>query len=44
MRRLTILVDIDDTIEYLCKAWVEWLNEKYGTTVKYEDITDWNIS
>ena len=40
----TILVDIDDTIEYLCKAWVKWLNKQYGTSVKYEDITEWDIS
>ena len=40
MKLLTILVDMDDTIEHLLKAWVEYLNERHGTTVKHEDITD----
>ena len=39
----TILVDIDDTIENLCEAWIDNLNRKYGTTVKLEDVTDWNV-
>lgn len=39
----TVLIDIDDTIEYLCKAWVKWLNNKYNLSVDYNDITDWNI-
>ena len=44
MRKLTVLVDIDDTIEYLLRAWVDYLNDKHGTNVKYDDITDWDIS
>lgn len=40
----TVLVDIDDTIEDLCGAWCRWLNERYGTFVKHEDITDWDVS
>lgn len=42
--KLTILIDIDDTIEYLCRAWVKWLNDRYGTNVQYDDVTDWDIS
>lgn len=40
----TILIDIDDVIENLCEAWVEWLNKQYGTSVDYTDITEWDIS
>lgn len=41
---LTILVDIDDTIENLCEEWVDILNKKHGTNVCYEDVTEWDIS
>ncbi len=41
---MTILVDIDDTIENLCECWCAFLNEKYGTAVLAEDIQDWDIS
>lgn len=44
MEHLTILVDMDDTIECLSEAWVDYLNTRYGTTVKHEDITEWNVS
>ena len=41
---ITVLVDIDDTIEYLSKAWVKALNNEYGTNVDYKKIRGWNIS
>lgn len=41
---MTILVDMDDTIEYLLKAWVRGANETYGYDVAYDDITDWDVS
>ena len=44
MRKLTILIDMDDTIEFLCKAWVKWLNNQYGTNVRHEDIREWDVS
>lgn len=44
MKFLTILVDMDDTIEHLLKAWVEYLNERHGTSVKLEDITEWDLT
>lgn len=44
MKKLTILIDMDDTLENLCAEWVEYLNEKYGTNVKHSDITDWDMS
>lgn len=40
---ITLLVDMDDTIENLIPAWVEWLNNKHGTNVKPDDVTDWNM-
>lgn len=44
MKTLTILVDMDDTLENLCEKWVDYLNDKHGTDVKYSDITDWDMS
>lgn len=41
---MTILVDMDDTIEQLLKAWVSRANEKYGRNVTLEEITDWNVA
>ena len=29
MKHLTILVDMDDTIESLASAWVDYLNDDY---------------
>lgn len=34
---------MDDTIEDLLKAWLEWLNKKYGYDVKYEDVDHWAL-
>ena len=44
MRQLTILVDMDDTIIKLLDAWVAWLNHSFGTDVKPDDITSWDVS
>lgn len=35
---------MDDTVEHLTKAWVEYLNKRYGTSVQHSDIVDWDIS
>lgn len=40
---ITLLVDMDDTIENLLPAWAKWLNGKHGTSVKADDITDWDV-
>lgn len=40
---ITLLVDMDDTIENLLPAWAKWLNGKHGTSVKSDDITDWDV-
>jgi len=41
---MTILVDMDDTIEKLLEAWVNRANEKYHRNVSLDEITDWNVS
>ena len=41
---MTILVDMDDTIEQLLKAWLCRVNEKYGYSVTLDQITDWNVA
>jgi len=44
MKKLTILVDMDGTIESLLDVWLDRLNKKYNRNVKTEDIKDWDIS
>ena len=44
MKKLTILVDMDDTIEQLLQAWVRGANETYNRNVAYDDITSWDVS
>lgn len=44
MRHLTLLVDMDDTIEDLTTPWVNSLNQTHGTSVQKKDINDWNLS
>ncbi len=41
---MTILVDMDDTIEQLLDAWVKRANEKYHRNVSLDEITDWNVA
>lgn len=43
IKRLTILIDMDDVLENLVECWVAALNRKHVTTVKPEDITNWLI-
>ena len=44
MKRLTILVDMDDTIEDLSGAWAEWLNSKYGLHTHRDELRDWDVA
>ena len=41
---MTILVDMDDTLEQLLKAWVARANEKYGQHITLDQITSWDVS
>ena len=34
-------VDMDDILENLLDAWVEWLNEKYNLSVNSNEIDEW---
>lgn len=43
MRKLTVLVDMDDTIEGLAKAWADYLNLRHGTSVSPTELTDWEV-
>ena len=43
MKRMTILVDMDDTIEQLVQALVKKTNEKYCRCATVDDVTDWSI-
>lgn len=40
----TLLIDCDDTIIDLLKAWVRELNKKSNTNISEWDICSWNIS
>lgn len=41
---MTILVDLDNVLINTGQAWVDILNEKYGTNVDYDDVTEWDIT
>lgn len=41
---MTILVDMDDTIEYLLVAWIHCLNKLYHKNVEYNDSVSWDVS
>ena len=41
---MTILVDMDDTMEQLLKRWVARANEKYGQDITLDQITSWDVS
>ena len=40
---MTILVDMDDTIEQLLKALVKRANERFGRCATVDEVTDWSI-
>ncbi len=41
---MTILVDMDDTIEQMLKAWLDGANKKYGRNVACEESVSWDVS
>ena len=43
MKKLRILVDMDDTIEYLLMAWIDCLNKRHGASVNWQEIREWSI-
>lgn len=44
MDKLTILVDYDDTLFPLLPRWVYELNRRFGTSVDYESLDNWDIT
>lgn len=44
MKKLTILVDMDDTVEHLLPAWVDRLNAEHSLDKKIEDMTEWDMT
>lgn len=38
-----IVTDMDDVLVSLLDAWIDYFNTKYNKSVKYEDITDWDM-
>ena len=40
---MIVLLDMDDVLDDLLPAWVNWLNEKHGQSVSVEDITQWDM-
>jgi len=42
MRKLRVLCDADDCLENLSKVWADEVNFKFGTNVKWQDITEWD--
>lgn len=41
---IKVAIDIDDTLIDLLPAWVDWLNNHYGTNVDYKSITEWDMT
>lgn len=41
---MVILVDLDNVLINTGQAWVDTLNNRYGTTVKYDDVSEWDMS
>lgn len=40
---LRILIDMDDTIEHLLSTWIKCLNSRYKTSVKQDEVTQWDL-
>ena len=43
MRKLTILVDMDDVLNNLLEVWLNQLNCAYDLMVRYQDIRKWDM-
>ena len=44
INELVICSDFDDTINELLPAWLKWLNEHHNLSVRYEDVTGWDMT
>lgn len=41
---MVIGIDFDDVINNMLEAWIDELNKKHGTSVKLEDMADWELA
>lgn len=41
---MTILIDMDDVLEDLVSGWVYYINDRFGTHVRPQDVKDWNMA
>ncbi len=41
---MRILIDADGVLEDLSQEWVLYLDEKYGYSVEYEDLKEWDMT
>lgn len=41
---MTILVDMDDVLEQLVVGWVQYVNERFGTSTTAQDVCQWDMS
>lgn len=44
MKKLTILIDMDDTIENFGQTLIDTLNETYGLNVNIDDVKEWDLT
>ena len=44
MSKLTILIDMDDTIENLTEVWTQKLNNAHNLSVSINDIKEWDMT
>lgn len=42
--KVTVLIDLDDTMTHLLRAWCRWLNNRHGTNVSEKDVRTWKIA
>ena len=43
MKKLTILVDLDEVLNNLLEAWVKYLNDRYGMNADMHDKCTWSL-
>ena len=44
MKKLRILVDMDEVLDNLLDGWVAYLNERYGVHADAKDIRQWSLT
>lgn len=44
MKKLTVLVDMDDVLENLFETWVSYLNRRYDTNVNVDEVFEWDFT